>query len=45
VVEPLIKTNIEVPSELKKILDKPSHSYTINPTIPEFKKIILDKLD
>ena len=34
VVEPLIKTNIDIPSELKKILDKPSHSYSINPTIP-----------
>lgn len=45
VVEPLIKANIEVPSELKKILDKPSHSYTINPTIPEFKKIISNKLN
>ena len=44
VVEPLIKTNIDIPSELKKILDKPSHSYSINPTIPEFKKIILANL-
>ena len=40
IVEPLIETNVKIPDELKSILNKPNHSYQIEPSLDQFRELI-----